>query len=41
VEAELHLWEGAGHCFQYNPAIPESRDAYDIIVKFFDRHPGR
>lgn len=41
VDARLHLWEGAGHCFLYNPKIPESRDAYDIIVKFFDEQLGR
>jgi acetyl esterase/lipase len=38
VDAQLHLWEGGNHCFMYNPEIPEARDAYDVIVKFFDRH---
>lgn len=41
VDARLHLWEGAGHCFLYNPKIPESRDAYDIIAKFFEEQLGR
>jgi acetyl esterase/lipase len=41
VDARLHLWEGAGHCFLYNPNIPESRDAYAIITKFFDEQLGK
>jgi len=38
VEADLHVWEGLFHGFFYNPDVPESRDCYDVIVKFFDRH---
>lgn len=41
VDAELHVWEGLFHGFWYNPDVPESRDAYDVIVKFFDRQLGR
>lgn len=37
VDAELHVWEGLFHGFFYNPDVPESRDCYDVIVKFFDR----
>ena len=40
VDAELHVWEGMFHGFFYNPDVPESRDAYDVIVKFFDRKLG-
>jgi len=40
VEAELHVWEGLFHGFFYNPDVPESREAYDVMVKFFDRHLG-
>ena len=40
VDAELHVWEGLFHGFFYNPDVPESRDAYDVIVKFFDHHLG-
>ena len=40
VEAELHVWEGMFHGFFYNPDVPESRDCYDVIVKFFARHLG-
>jgi acetyl esterase/lipase len=41
VDAELHVWEGTGHCFFYSADMPESKDAYDVIVKFFDRHLGK
>ncbi len=41
VEAELHVWEGLFHGFFYNPDVPESKDAYDVMVKFFDRHLGK
>jgi len=40
VEADLHVWEGMFHGFFYNIDVPESRDCYDVIVKFFDRHLG-
>lgn len=41
VDAELHVWDGMFHGFFYNPDVPESRDAYDVMVRFFDRHLGR
>ena len=41
VDTELHVWEGTGHCFFYSADMPESKDAYDVIVKFFDRHLGK
>lgn len=41
VEADLHVWEGMFHGFFYNPDVPESRDSYDVMVKFFDRHLGK
>ena len=40
VDAELHVWEGLFHGFFYNPDIPESREAYDVIMKFFNHHLG-
>jgi acetyl esterase/lipase len=39
--AELHVWEGLFHGFFYNPDVPESRDCYDVIVRFFDRSLGK
>ena len=41
VDADLHLWPGGNHCFLYNSELPESREAYDVIVNFFDKHLGR
>jgi monoterpene epsilon-lactone hydrolase len=41
VDAQLHVWEGMFHGFFYNPDVPESRDCYDVIVKFFDRELGK
>jgi len=41
VEADLHVWEGMFHGFFYNVDVPESRDCFDVIVKFFDRHLGK
>jgi acetyl esterase/lipase len=40
VTAELHVWEGLFHGFFYNPDVPESRDCYDVIVRFFDHYLG-
>lgn len=41
VDAELHVWEGLFHGFFYDPDVPESRDAYAVMVRFFDKHLGR
>jgi monoterpene epsilon-lactone hydrolase len=41
AEADLHVWEGMFHGFFYNVDVPESRDCYEVIVKFFERHLGR
>ena len=41
VEAELFVWEGLEHAFHIYSDLPESREAYDVIVKFFDKHLGK
>jgi len=41
VDAELHVWEGLFHGFFYNADVPESRDAYNVMIRFFDRKLGR
>ncbi|MDY6922341.1 MAG: alpha/beta hydrolase fold domain-containing protein [Pseudomonadota bacterium] len=41
VETDLHVWEGMFHGFFYNPDVPESRDAYEVIVRFFNRYLGQ
>jgi acetyl esterase/lipase len=40
VDADLHVWEGLFHGFFYNPDVPESRDCYDVIIRFFDSNLG-
>ncbi len=40
VDTELHVWEGLFHGFFYNADVPESKDAFNVMVKFFDRHLG-
>jgi monoterpene epsilon-lactone hydrolase len=43
VQAELHVWEGLDHEFFFfiDPDLPESRQVYDVVAKFFDQHLGR
>ncbi len=41
VDVELHVWDGLFHGFFYNVDVPESKDALQVMVKFFDRHLGR
>lgn len=40
VDAELHVWEGLFHGFFYNADIPESRDAFRVMIRFFNSHLG-
>jgi acetyl esterase/lipase len=40
VEADLHVWEGLGHAFIADPDLPESREAYAVIARFFGGHLG-
>lgn len=40
VEADLHVWEGLGHCFFFGPQVPQSKDVHEVMVRFFDRHLG-
>jgi acetyl esterase/lipase len=41
VDADLHVWDGMFHGFFYNPDVPEAREAFDVIVKFFNRRLAR
>jgi hypothetical protein len=41
VDAEIYLWDGLDHAFMYDTRLPESHEAYDITVKFFERHLGK
>jgi acetyl esterase/lipase len=40
VDAELHVWDGLWHAFFVDPDLPESKEVYGVIVRFFDRHLG-
>jgi epsilon-lactone hydrolase len=41
VSAELHVWDGMWHSFFSDPEMPESKEAYAVIVNFFDHHLAR
>lgn len=44
TDANLHIWEGAFHCSFaqpiVDPAVPETREAWSVTIKFFDKHLG-
>jgi acetyl esterase/lipase len=40
VEADLHVFDGLGHCFYYDYKMPESQDAYATMIRFFRKHLG-
>jgi epsilon-lactone hydrolase len=40
VDAELVVFDGLNHCFWYDPALPESREADKIMADFFNKHLG-
>jgi len=41
VDARLFVWEAMDHGFFGNPDLPESREAYDVIVGFFEKQLGK
>lgn len=41
VDAELVVFEALPHAFWNNPALPESKEADQIMAKFFDTHLGK
>lgn len=40
VDSTLIVGEALGHCYQYQPDLPESRDAYEAIVAHFRKRLG-
>ena len=40
VKTELHVWDGLFHGFFYNADVPESKEAFNIMINFFDRNLG-
>lgn len=41
VSADLHVWDGMGHGFFGNVDLPESKEAFDVMARFFQTHLGR
>jgi len=41
VDAQLVVFEALAHAFWNNPALPESKEADQIMAKFFERHLGK
>ncbi|HKT54315.1 MAG TPA: alpha/beta hydrolase fold domain-containing protein, partial [Caulobacteraceae bacterium] len=40
VDSRLIVGEGLGHCYIYQPNLPESQDAYEQIIRFFRKNLG-
>lgn len=40
VSASLHVWDGLGHAFYMQTDLPESREAFDVMVRFFQNSFG-
>lgn len=38
VEAELHVWDGLQHFFFDEVDLPESQEAFQVMVDFFGKH---
>lgn len=38
VEADLHVWDGLNHAFFYDANLPESREAFNVMTRFFSKH---
>lgn len=41
VESQFHGWDGMFHGFFYSSEMPESREAYAIMVRFFSSHMAK
>jgi len=40
VRADLHVMEGMWHAFFYSVGMPESKETYEMVGRFFDEHLG-
>lgn len=38
VESDLHVWDGLQHFFFADVDLPESKEAFQVMVDFFDKH---
>jgi epsilon-lactone hydrolase len=41
VEAQLVVFEALPHAFWNNPALPESKEADQLMASFLDKHLGK
>jgi monoterpene epsilon-lactone hydrolase len=41
VDAQLVVFEALPHAFWNNPTLPESKEADQIVAKFFEKHLGK
>lgn len=41
AETDLHVWDGMWHSFFSDPELPESKEAYAVMARFFDKHLGK
>lgn len=41
VDSQLEIWEGMWHSFVGDPHLPESKEAFEVMTKFFSSHLGR
>ena len=42
VDAELQVFEGMSHAqYNFNPTMPETKEVFTEIARFFDRHLGK
>lgn len=41
VDSELFIFDGLWHAFMMHPDLPESREVYSIVWRFFDTHLDR
>ncbi|HEX4505758.1 MAG TPA: alpha/beta hydrolase fold domain-containing protein [Alphaproteobacteria bacterium] len=40
VDAELHVWDGLQHSFFTDIDLPESKEYFDVVSRFFDKQLG-
>jgi acetyl esterase/lipase len=40
VKADLRVWEGLAHAFQYDENLPQSREVHNAVAGFFDVNLG-
>lgn len=40
VDAQIQLWDGMWHSFYQDVQIPESKEVYEVLAKWFEHHLG-